>query len=177
MTLYFENEWTDEDLSETFPDFDPQQTAKEVFNAAMEMTDCPYEAQVNLLLTDENSIQEMNRSFRNIDRVTDVLSFPMLPFENPGDFSFLEEDGTDEDLESDCFDPESGELLLGDIVICVPRCLEQAKSYGHSVRREYAFLIAHSLLHLCGYDHMNETQEKEMFSLQEKILESLAITR
>ena len=79
--------------------------------------------------------------------------------------------------EQPLFDPESGELLLGDIVISTDHCRAQAVSYGHSVEREYAFLIAHSMLHLCGYDHESVQEEKEMFSLQEEILERLGILR
>ena len=115
----------------------------------------PYEVQVNLLLTMNDEIHEMNRDFRNIDRATDVLSFPMLEYETPGDFSHFES-------EEDCFDSETGELLLGDIVISKEKVIAQAEEYGHSVKREYAFLIAHSVLHLSGYDHMEEEERIEM---------------
>ena len=133
-----------------------------------------FAAKINLLLTDDEAIHEMNMRFRGIDRATDVLSFPMLSYPAPGDFSFLEDE---ENMDADCFDPESGELLLGDIVISTDHCRAQAVSYGHSVEREYAFLIAHSMLHLCGYDHESVQEEKEMFSLQEEILERLGILR
>ena len=113
----------------------------------------------------------MNLEHRQIDRPTDVLSFPMLEYETPGDFSFLEEDG------EDCFDPDTGELLLGDIVISADKVMEQAEEYGHSVKREYAFLITHSMLHLMGYDHMMEEDAKEMEYLQEEILKELGIGR
>ena len=77
----------------------------------------------------------------------------------------------------DYFDPETGELLLGDIVLSLDRVMAQAEEYGHSPRREYAFLIAHSMLHLCGDDHMEPDEAKEMERRQEEILDSLQITR
>ena len=133
--------------------------------------DCPYEAQVSILITDDDEIHRINLEQRQIDRPTDVLSFPMVNYETPGDFSFLEEDS------EDCFDPDSGELLLGDIVISADKVAAQAKEYGHSRRREYAFLIAHSMLHLMGYDHMTPEDAAEMERLQEEILQQLGISR
>ena len=115
----------------------------------------------------------MNREFRQIDRPTDVLSFPMIEYEEAGKFDFLEEVSCPED----CFHPETGELLLGDIVISAEKVLEQAQEYGHSVKREYAFLIAHSMLHLMGYDHMEPGEAAEMEQKQKEILEGLGIVR
>ena len=132
---------------------------------------CPYEAQVNLLITDDEGIREFNRQFRQVDSPTDVLSFPMIPFEREADFSIVEAE------EADCFDPDSGELLLGDIIISAQKVLEQAEKYGHSTKREFAFLTAHSMLHLCGYDHMEQEQAKAMEQKQEQILVRLGITR
>ncbi|HIQ96997.1 MAG TPA: rRNA maturation RNase YbeY [Candidatus Limivivens merdigallinarum] len=165
MTLYFEDEYGKE-----WP-FSPEDVAKEVIAAALDYEDCPYEVQVNLLLTGNEEIHQMNREFRKIDRPTDVLSFPMLFFEKPSDFSAAEEE------EADSFDPESGELMLGDIVVSGDKVLEQADAYGHTVKREFAFLVAHSMLHLCGYDHMEPDEAKEMERRQEEILDSLQITR
>ena len=105
------------------------------------------------------------------DRETDVLSFPNLDFDRPGDFEISE------DREADYFDPDTGELILGDIIISVDRIKEQAESYGHSRKREFAFLVAHSMLHLCGYDHMEEGEAKVMEAKQEQVLSSLGITR
>lgn len=165
MTLHFEQE-TEDQFS-----FDPQEVAKTVIRQALEECDCPYEADVNLLLVGEESIREMNANFRQIDRVTDVLSFPMLSYEQPADFS-------DHTLDcQDSFHPESGELMLGDIVICVPRMREQAEEYGHGEKREFAFLVVHSMLHLFGYDHMTEEEAKEMEALQESILNKCNIKR
>ena len=95
----------------------------------------------------------------------------MVEYETPGDFGFLEEGG------EDCFEPDSGELMLGDIVISADKVISQAEEYGHSRKREYAFLIAHSMLHLMGFDHMTEEDAKEMERLQEEILSQLHISR
>ena len=93
-----------------------------------------------------------------------------LDFDTPGDFSFLEE-------EEDAFHPDTGELILGDIMIAVGRMREQAETYGHGEVREYAFLIAHSMLHLMGYDHMEPNEAAVMEKKQEEILEELGILR
>jgi probable rRNA maturation factor len=158
MTVDFENE-SSKDLG-----IDLYETAQEVIACALDYMDCPYEAQVSVLVTDNEEIHKMNLEHRQIDRPTDVLSFPMVTYETPGDFSILEED------EQDCFEPDSGELMLGDIVISADKVEEQAQEYGHSIRREYAFLITHSMLHLMGYDHMTEEEAGEMERLQEEIL-------
>ena len=126
---------------------------------------------MNLLLTSNEEIHRMNREYRDVDRPTDVLSFPQVEYESPVDFSWAEAH------ERDCFDPDTGELILGDIIISVDRVKEQAESYGHSQKREFAFLVAHSMLHLCGYDHMEEDEAKVMEAKQEQVLASLGITR
>ena len=164
MTLNYETEYDG-----TFP-FDPKDTAERVLDFTMDYLGCPFEADVNLLLTDDDAIHEINKEQRGIDRATDVLSFPMEDYPTPGDFTFLEE-------VSDCFHPESGELLLGDIVISGDRVVEQAKNYGHSTLREFAFLMVHSLLHLMGYDHMEPEDAKIMEKKQAEILDSLGIKR
>ena len=151
--------------------FDVEETARSVVEAAPELEECPYEAEVNLLLTTDEEIHKMNLEFRQIDRATDVLSFPMLEYETPGDFS-----GIDEETE-ELFDPESGELILGDIVISKDKVLAQAEQYGHSPKREYAFLIAHSMLHLFGYDHMEEEERRVMEERQRRIMEKVRIPR
>lgn len=144
--------------------------AEEVAEAVLDLEACPYESQVELLLTMNEEIHEMNLEFRGIDRATDVLSFPMVDYECAGDFALLEENPT-------YFDPESGELMLGNIVISKEKVVEQAEEYGHSVKREYAFLIAHSMLHLLGYDHMEELEREVMETKQRQVLEHLGITR
>ncbi len=165
MTFYVENE-----TQVTFP-FNVEETVRIVCEAVLDEEKCPYEVQVNVVLTDNEGIREMNRECRKIDRETDVLSFPNVDFEREGVFEI------DEDREADYFDPDSGELILGDIMISVDKVKEQAENYGHSLRREFAFLVAHSMLHLCGYDHMEEEEAKVMEAKQRDVLEGLGITR
>ena len=165
MTLYAENE-----TDVTFP-FSVEEIAKSVIQAVLDEENCPYEATVNLLLTDNEGIREYNRQYREIDRETDVLSFPNLDFDEPGNFDRAEEH------EADYFDPDSGELILGDVIVSVDKVIEQAESYGHDQKREFAFLVCHSLLHLCGYDHMEDEERLVMEEKQEKILQGLGITR
>ena len=100
-----------------------------------------------------------------------MLSFPMVDYEFPSDFSCV-----DKNPES-YLNPETDELLLGDIMISVDKVYEQANEYGHSRKREFAFLIAHSMLHLLGYDHIDEAERKVMEEKQEAILDALGITR
>ena len=147
-----------------------EEIAERVINSALDHEDCPYDIDVSLLLTDDAAIEEINTEYREIERSTDVLSFPMVDYEAPACF-----DGFDD--RDDLFNPDSGELMLGDIIISIDHCLAQAAEYGHGVVREYAFLIAHSMLHLMGYDHMAEEEAAEMFKRQEEILEGLGITR
>ncbi|MCD8224288.1 MAG: rRNA maturation RNase YbeY [Clostridiales bacterium] len=144
---------------------------REVIPAVLDHEACPYEAEVNVLLTDNEAIREINRDSRGIDRATDVLSFPMVDYLREADFSGLE------DRAGDYFNPESGELLLGDIVISVEKVAEQAAEYGHSQERELAFLVAHSMLHLCGYDHMEEEERERMEQRQREILDALGYRR
>jgi probable rRNA maturation factor len=164
MTLCYDNE------HEYCFSFDAGNLAESVISAVLDQEGCPYEAEVSLSLVDEEEIQESNRNFRDTDRVTDVLSFPMQDFEQPAVYDFLEES-------ADAFHPESGELLLGDIMICVPRMRIQAREYGHGEKREFAFLVAHSVLHLLGYDHMTEAERKAMEARQRQVLNDLQITR
>lgn len=165
MTSYVENE-----TEQSFP-FSEKETLDRVMEAVLTAEGCPYEATVSLLLTDGAGIRQYNAQYRDMDAETDVLSFPNLEFETPGDFSVAEE------TEADCFDPDSGELVLGDIILSVERVKSQAKEYGHSELREFAFLVAHSLFHLCGYDHMEEKEADRMEEKQEAVLAALGITR
>lgn len=165
MTVCVENETEKE-----FP-FDVEEIAGNVAEEALDYEKCPYEAAVNILLTDNEGIRALNSRFRGIDRPTDVLSFPNVDYGKPADF-----EGIDGET-ADCFDPESGELCLGDVAISVDKVYEQAEAYGHSVRREYAFLLAHSMLHLLGYDHMEAGEAAVMEQKQEEILDRLGIMR
>lgn len=165
MTIFVENE-----TDYVFP-FDPEKVAGQVALEVLEEESCPYETEVNILITDNEGIRLYNREYRNIDRETDVLSFPNVPFEAPADFNAAEQ------YEADCFQPDSGELILGDIILSRDRILEQAESFGHSIRREFAFLVAHSMLHLCGYDHMEPQEAAVMEEKQNHVLDVLGITR
>ena len=149
---------------------DVESVAQLVIDSALDYLECPYEAEVNMLLTTDDDIQEMNREHRGIDASTDVLSFPMIDFENIPEMEALEQ-------MDEYFHPESGELMLGDIVISKDHVFAQAEAYGHSIKREFAFLIAHSMLHLFGYDHMEEEERKEMECMQNDILDRIHITR
>lgn len=165
MTSYVENEGT-----QSFS-FDENKLLSRIMEAVLDAENCPYEATVNLLITDGAGIREYNKNYRDTDVETDVLSFPNLRFEKPGDFSRAET------AQADCFDPDSGELVLGDIVLNAARVKSQAAEYGHSELREFAFLLAHSLFHLCGYDHMDEQEAAVMEEKQEAVLSGLGITR
>lgn len=165
MTFYVENE------TQTTYDFDIEKIVEDVAVEILDSENCPYEAQINVLLTDNEGIREFNREYRQIDKETDVLSFPNLDFAFPADFEI------DEDAEADYFDPDTGELILGDIIISVEKVSEQSASYGHSKKREFAFLVAHSMLHLCGYDHMEPDEASVMEAKQEAALKKLGITR
>lgn len=150
---------------------DAEATANMVIEVSLDYIGCPYEAEINLLLTTDEEIQKMNQRFRDMDRATDVLSFPMLEYETPGEFEHFE------NCAQEAFNPESGELMLGDIVISKNKVLAQAETYGHSPRREFAFLIAHSMLHLFGYDHMEEEERVVMEEKQREIMERVKIPR
>lgn len=164
MTIYLEEE------SDIILPVECRKIAEMVVEEALDYEGFPYEAEVEILLTDNEAIREMNKEQRGIDSPTDVLSFPMIQYEEAGEFDFLEN-------RPDCFHPETGEALLGDIVISKEKVLSQAEEYGHSALREYAFLIAHSMLHLLGYDHMEEDERLIMEKKQNEILERLGISR
>lgn len=165
MTVNFETE------VELNLDFEVENEVEKVVTACVDYVKCPYETEVNLLITDNEAIHEMNRENRGIDRPTDVLSFPLIEYETPASFDFAEED------EIDLCNPETGELLLGDIVISIDKVREQSLEYGHSEKRELLFLVAHSMLHLFGYDHQEDTEREEMERIQSEILDSLGVTR
>lgn len=164
MTVVVENE-----SGQEF-DFPYVQLTEDVVNAAMDAEDFPFEAEVNVLLVTKEEIHRINLEQRQIDAPTDVLSFPLIAYPAAGDFSKVEED-------SDNFNPDTGEALLGDIILCVDKIKEQAAEYGHSERREYAFLILHSMLHLFGYDHMTEQEATIMEQKQRNILEDMQVFR
>ena len=114
-------------------------------------------AEISLTLVSLEEIRELNRDYRDVDRETDVLSFPQ--FECVEDM------------------PEFGELCLGDVVICLDKVEEQAKEFGHSFERELIYLFVHNLLHLLGYDHMEEEEKKEMRQREESVMAAIDLNR
>lgn len=151
-------------LSNEQDKLDPPQDVEKLIEdctaAALEEEGIDDTAEVSVTFVDNEGIRELNNEHRGIDRETDVLSFPL---------------GDDDGYE---IDPDNDAIMLGDIVISLEKAAQQAEEYGHSYRREVAFLITHSLFHLLGYDHVNgEEEEKEMFGKQEKVLDKLGITR
>lgn len=127
---------------------------------ALEFENIEFDCEIEAVIVSPEEIRELNNETRGIDRVTDVLSFPML------------EDLDDAETDAD------GSVFLGSMVICKERAVEQAEEYGHSVEREAAFLAVHSVLHLLGYDHeTGEDDERKMFDKQERILTEMGITR
>lgn len=156
-------------------DFPLRGTASVVIRRTLREEGCPFSAEISLLLTGDEEIRLLNNTHRGMDRATDVLSFPAARFCVPADFSSLGDEK--EMLSEGIWDPDAGSLLLGDIVISVPRVREQAMQYGHSEKREFSFLIAHSVLHLLGYDHESKEEAAVMEQKQEKILADLGIMR
>lgn len=134
--------------------------------AALEFFDLRTDVEISVMLTDNDGIQVLNKLHRNIDRPTDVLSFPMFEYDEKGD---IEEDYAELS--------EMGEICIGDIVISLQRAEEQAGEYGHSFEREVGFLTVHSMLHLLGYDHMTQADEEEMFGYQREILDMMGLER
>ncbi len=159
----------EEEITADLP-FDYEKKAGDVIRYTIAHEKFPFEAEINLLLTDDEGIRQMNEQFRKIDSPTDVLSFPMIHYEAAGDFSQLEAD-------ADTFNPDTGEVVLGDIILNTQRVKQQAESFGHSQEREFAFLIVHSMLHLFGYDHMTPEDAQQMEQVQREILEELHILR
>ncbi|MCR4715737.1 MAG: rRNA maturation RNase YbeY [Lachnospiraceae bacterium] len=121
-------------------------------------------------LTDNEHIKEINKEHRDIDSATDVLSFPLLDFSNAGDFETI----IDVD---DAINPDTDDITLGDIIISLEKVKSQALEYGHSEAREFAFLVAHSMLHLMGYDHIDEDERIDMEKRQELILQNKGYLR
>ena len=139
-----------------------QKLVQLVYDVAMKELKVPQNMSVNLVMVEPQEIQDLNKQFRQIDKVTDVLSFPML-------------DRLDE-LENEV-DAELGDVNIGDIYICRERAKQQAEEYNHGYGRELCFLAVHGLLHLLGYDHILQEEEKEMFALQDQILQKANINR
>ncbi|EEH98817.1 rRNA maturation RNase YbeY [Clostridium tertium] len=165
--LYTENR---QDKLEVTEDFIERLSDVCDFSLKEEGVECQY--QISLLFVDNEEIREINNETRNIDRATDVLSFPMLDFEDKKVFNemYLNYDFDETFKDGD-------ELILGDMVLSLERALEQSEEYGHSYEREVSYLVVHSILHLLGYDHMEEDDKKRMRKREEEILNKLQIRR
>ncbi len=173
MTIYYENQ-TDYEF-----DFDYKKVANDVITKTLLHEQFKYDVEVSITFVNEESIRKINKEYRDIDNSTDVLSFPMIEYDS--DYSRISERKEEMyDFLIDVIDiknPDTDEIILGDIVLCVPVIINQAKEYNHSILREYAFLIVHSMLHLLGFDHIEEDERIIMENKQNQILESLSITR
>lgn len=164
MTITIENN------SDVVFGFNYEAVIKDVIAAVLNYAGCPFESEVFVEFTDNKRIKEINREFRNMDKPTDVLSFPLIEYAYPCDFSDFDEN-------DDLFNPDTGELMLGDIIISAERAECQANEYNHSLKREIAFLTAHSMLHLLGCDHMEQDEREQMEKMQDDILDGLGINR
>ena len=130
---------------------------REAANRALEAEGIGVPCLISVLLTDEEGIRSVNREFRGVDAETDVLSFPLNELE-PGSFR-----------EEDCeIDFETGTVMLGDMMISLPACERQGMEYGHGFEREIRYLTVHSVLHLLGYDHLDEGVKKAQMRAREK---------
>ena len=166
MNVYLEDEYNffekHEDLCEEI---------QKVIAKCLEVEKVPYESEISLTVVDKEEIRSINHEYRDIDRATDVLSFPQIDPESNGIIDWEKLD------ETEVMNYDTNHIMLGDIVLCYEVADEQAKSYGHSLKREVCFLVAHSMFHLLGYDHMNEEDEKVMIAKQNEVLSDLGINR
>ena len=146
-------------------------TIKRLLEGALKRLGQPVKGiEMSLSIVTPSEIQALNKQFRGVDTVTDVLSFPTV--DNP-ERGVLDVNT----FPQDAINPKTGKLNIGDVIICLDRAQEQATEYGHSLKRELCFLSLHGLLHLLGYDHIEPQDEAEMNALQEEILDSCGITR
>lgn len=145
-----------------------------VVNQVVEREKMKRDWQVSIILVDNEQIKEMNNLYRKIDNPTDVLSFPMLDYED-GVIPWQQSDNVVKDAED--IDMDTGEMVLGDIVISLQKAYEQSLEYDHSFERETAFLTVHGMLHLLGYDHEEDNDRMMMRKKEDEILDSLSIQR
>ncbi|MEG0238305.1 MAG: rRNA maturation RNase YbeY [Clostridium sp.] len=145
---------------------------EEVINFALKEEEVTVSAEISMLFVDNEDIRGINAETRGIDRATDVLSFPMLDYEDKKVFKEMYKDKIFNETFMD-----GDELVLGDIVLSLERALEQSEEYNHSFTREASYLVVHSVLHLLGYDHMEDEDKKVMREREEEILNKLEIRR
>ena len=163
----------DKKLDKVF-DFNVENITKRVLMEAMIIEKVPFDISINVDIVADKKIKNINKQERNIDKVTDVLSFPVVNFKRPATYNLFY---NNKKIDIDYLDLDTNTVFLGDIVINKNRVLSQSKLYNHSIKREYAFLLTHSFLHLVGYDHMKKNDEERMCKEQEKVLTKLKIYR
>ncbi len=134
---------------------------EQVAEKTLEKEGFPQNTEISISIVTNEEIRNINKYYRGIDQETDVLSFPQLTFSENEEYELN----------------ENGDIMLGDIIISYEKALVQAENYGHSITREMAFLTAHSMLHLLGYDHITKEEEEPMFKLQNEILDELGYVR
>lgn len=164
----------------TFQDFQEKnkyemsliKTLEQIEKHILEKENVKYDSEISLIFVDNKEIQRINKENRNIDKITDVLSFPTLSYRDGNTYS--EEY---ENKKHDLWDFNEGNLVLGDVVISLEKAKEQSENYGHSFEREVCYLFTHSILHLLGYDHMEEKEIELMRKKEEEYLEKFEIRR
>ncbi len=160
MELYDECNYYDEEIHKNL---------ENTITTAFSYLKPDFDLVVNVSIVSEEEIKELNRDNRQVDAVTDVLSFPMLEWSEPEKLMF--------DIAECDYDPDTNCVFLGDIILCKQRIEEQAKEYGHSLLRESVYLTLHGVLHLMGYDHIEEEDKKIMRKKEEEILKILGSER
>ncbi|HCW05539.1 MAG: rRNA maturation RNase YbeY [Clostridiales bacterium] len=165
--IYIENTQTQINWTE-----DKEENIRKVIDFALKEEGVNRDYQVSVLLVDNEEIKDINRKYREIDKVTDVLSFPLLDYPQGKVFKEVYENNNFHESMLD-----QGEIVLGDIVLSLEKAKEQSIEYGHTFKREISYLIIHSILHLLGYDHMNDQDKERMREREEYILSSFNISR
>ncbi len=159
VNIIFENEQSSVEITDEI-----SQIIEKVINKTLECESFDKDCMVSVTIVDNNQIHQLNNEFRGIDRPTDVLSFPVLEFE-------------DGKMIQNCGDYYEGKLILGDVILSAQKAKEQSIEYSHSLEREIGFLVCHSILHLLGYDHETEEERGVMRKKEEAALELLGLTR
>lgn len=154
MNLFIEN-YTNQILTDKY-----KKIISDVIKFALELENVHSKPEIGVYIVDNEEIKKLNKKFRSVDKETDVLSFPMIEFNDKPKDALIKKN-----------------ILLGDIVISLPKVFEQAREYGHTIEREIGFLVVHGILHLLGYDHINPGDEKIMFDKQEIILAKIGLIR
>lgn len=155
-------------------EFDELKLSKRVIKEVLSTEKINVDVSVNISIVSKYKIKKLNFITRKINKVTDVLSFPNIDFKRPSNINQII---CDNKKYISVYDFSNNSLFLGDIVICYDRVISQSRRYGHSIIREYSFLITHSMLHLLGYDHIIKKDEIKMFNKQDIVLKKLKITK